>query len=60
MDNIQKFMAADMLSKKVSSLQKSLKTDAETVLEPGDRKTVSFELDGEKVILGAITRTELS
>ena len=58
MDNIQKFMAADMLSKKVSALQKSLKADAETVLEPGDRKTVSFELDGEKITLGAITRTK--
>lgn len=58
MDNIQKFMAADMLSKKVSVLQKSLKADAETVLEPGDRRTVSFELDGEKITLGAITRTK--
>lgn len=58
MDNIQKFMAADVLSKKVSALQKSLKADAETVLEPGDRKSVSFELDGEKITLGAITRTK--
>lgn len=58
MDNIQKFMAVDMLSKKVGGLQKSLKADVETVLEPGDRKTVAFELDGEKVVLGAITRTK--
>lgn len=58
MDNIQKFMAVDMLSKKVGTLQKSLKADAETVLEPGDRKTVAFEVDGEKVVLGAITRTK--
>lgn len=58
MDNIQKFMAADMLSKKVSALQKSLKAEAEGELEPGDRKSVAFDLDGEKIVLGAITRTK--
>lgn len=55
---MQKFMAADMLSKKVGALQKSLKAEAESGLEPGDRKSVVFELDGEKIMLGAITKTK--
>lgn len=58
MDNLQKFVAVDMLSKKVGGLQKALKAEAEGVLEPGDRKSVAFELDGEKVVLGAITRSK--
>lgn len=58
MDNIQKFFVMDALGKKVADAKKPLKAAAETELKAGDRKTVSFELNGEEVVLGAITRTK--
>ena len=58
MDNIQKFFVMDALGKKVADAKKPLKAEAEKELKAGDRKTVSFDLGGEEVVLGAITRTK--
>lgn len=58
MEDIQKFFVIDALGKKVADAKKQLKAVAEAELKAGDRKTVSFELDGEDVVLGAITRTK--
>lgn len=58
MEDVQKFFLMDALGKKVNDAKKPLKAQAEKELKAGDRKTVSFELGGEEVVLGAITRTK--
>lgn len=58
MDNMQRFVLSDIITKKITAGNKENKAAVEDEMLPGDRKAVAFGMDGEAVVIAAVTRTK--
>lgn len=58
MDNMQRFVLSDIITKKITAGNKTNKAAAEEEMLPGDRKAVAFSQGGEPVVVAAVTRTK--
>lgn len=58
MDNMQRFVLSDIITKKITTGNKENKATVEEEMLPGDRKAVAFGEGGEAVVIAAVTRTK--
>ena len=58
MDNMQRFVLSDIITKKITAGNKENKATVEEEMLPGDRKAVAFGEGGDAVVIAAVTRTK--